>query len=388
MTAEPGLGREGAGLRADRGERALRRRPRLAGRPRPLASCPTRRSRRTCPCASRSTLPRGHARGFVPIVFAGEREGPGRGARRLRRILAPLPALYAENVAHYRAPCGADGLRSPRPTPPRHRRSPGRRWAWTRGSPRTRGSGTGLLAGFRTSGDSERPGFAWFFGRDALWTRAGPPLLRRLRLGRGRPRVPAPRAARGRQGPARDLAERPALPWFTDYPYPWNSADATPLFVIAHADHWRATGDRALPGRELRDAIVKAWRFTAGTDTDGNGLVENTTLRPRLGGGRRPLSAARGDLPAGRVDRGLPRPRRAGRRAGRAPPWPRRRARGAERTRAAVEKTYWLAEPRLLRFRHARPRRESRGGAAAPSARGGRPASRRSRGAASSTRTP
>jgi hypothetical protein len=25
---------------------------------------------------------------------------------------------------------------------------------------------------------------------------------------------------------------------------PWASADATPLYVIAHADYWRATGDR------------------------------------------------------------------------------------------------------------------------------------------------
>jgi glycogen debranching enzyme len=30
--------------------------------------------------------------------------------------------------------------------------------------------GTGLVAGYRISGDDERPGFAWFFGRDALWT--------------------------------------------------------------------------------------------------------------------------------------------------------------------------------------------------------------------------
>ena len=30
--------------------------------------------------------------------------------------------------------------------------------------------GTGLIAGYRTSGGSQRPGFAWFFGRDALWT--------------------------------------------------------------------------------------------------------------------------------------------------------------------------------------------------------------------------
>ena len=37
------------------------------------------------------------------------------------------------------------------------------------------------------------------------------------------------------------------IPWFTDYPYPWASADATPLYVIAHADYWRATGDRRVP---------------------------------------------------------------------------------------------------------------------------------------------
>ena len=30
--------------------------------------------------------------------------------------------------------------------------------------------GTGLVAGYRTSGESARPGFAWFFGRDSMWT--------------------------------------------------------------------------------------------------------------------------------------------------------------------------------------------------------------------------
>src|SRR5260370_2454810 len=28
--------------------------------------------------------------------------------------------------------------------------------------------GTGLVAGYRPSGESQRPGFAWFFGRDSL----------------------------------------------------------------------------------------------------------------------------------------------------------------------------------------------------------------------------
>src|SRR5215475_1761505 len=30
--------------------------------------------------------------------------------------------------------------------------------------------GTGLVAGYRTAGESQRPGFAWFFGRDAFWS--------------------------------------------------------------------------------------------------------------------------------------------------------------------------------------------------------------------------
>ena len=30
--------------------------------------------------------------------------------------------------------------------------------------------GNGLVAGYNVSGDDERPGFAWFFGRDSMWT--------------------------------------------------------------------------------------------------------------------------------------------------------------------------------------------------------------------------
>src|ERR671916_178754 len=67
------------------------------------------------------------------------------------------------------------------------------------------------------------------------------------------------------------------LPWFTDYKYPWDSADATPLYVVAHADYFRASGDREFL-RQSWESIVKAYRFTEATDTDGNGLVENTNF--------------------------------------------------------------------------------------------------------------
>src|SRR5207248_10568982 len=61
------------------------------------------------------------------------------------------------------------------------------------------------------------------------------------------------------------------------YPNPWASADATPLYVIAHADYWRASGDREFLDQAW-PSVVSAYRFSAATDTDGNGLIENTNV--------------------------------------------------------------------------------------------------------------
>ena len=90
--------------------------------------------------------------------------------------------------------------------------------------------------------------------------------------------------------------------------------------------------------------------------------------RPRLGGRRRALPAARGDLPAGAVDRGVAQLRRDGQRDGRPQPPPTARA-AAERTRAAVEKTYWLPGPSHYAFATAQARTDDTGGGARPGAR-------------------
>ena len=171
--------------------------------------------------------------------------------------------------------------------------------------------GTGLVAGFRTSGESERPGFAWFFGRDALWTtlatnadgdfattRTALEFLRRYQRQDGK--IP------------HEISQSASLvPWFDQYPYAWASADATPLYVIAHAEYFRATGDRDFLEREL------------GLDREGVALLRGHRhrrqrphreheVRTWLGGRQPSLSAARGDLPPGDLDRGLVAwPRRA-----------------------------------------------------------------------------
>ncbi|PYQ22894.1 MAG: amylo-alpha-1,6-glucosidase [Acidobacteria bacterium] len=285
--------------------------------------------------------PEDAARAFVPIVLAGSVTGRDAAKDAYDRLLATAPALYERNVAHYKKLLG-ETLSVTTPDP---RLDESFAWAKVgvdKGLATNPMLGTGLLAGFRSSGDSERPGFAWFFGRDALWTalaldsygdfasaRSALAFLRKYQRKDGK--VP------------HEISQSAALlPWFTDYPYPWNSADATPLYVIAQADLFRATGDRAFLD-ESWDSIVRGWRFTAATDTDGNGLVENTKFGHGWveGGALYPpheeiyqqgvwMEACRGlsALAEAKSEAALAAEARA----------------AAERTRAAVEKTYWLGD--------------------------------------------
>ena len=124
--------------------------------------------------------------------------------------------------------------------------------------------GTGLIAGYRTSGDTARPGFAWFFGRDALWTsfalnaegdfadtRTALDFLSHYRRTDGKV--------------SHEISQSATLvPWFTDYPYPYASVDATPLYIVAMDDYARASGDVGF-AREKWDSLWKAYEFLRST---------------------------------------------------------------------------------------------------------------------------
>ena len=66
------------------------------------------------------------------------------------------------------------------------------------------------------------------------------------------------------------------VPWFEEYPYPYYHADTTPFWLLALWRQWRASGDRALLD-ELWPAAQKAWAWCLPHDTDGDGIIENTT---------------------------------------------------------------------------------------------------------------
>lgn len=276
---------------------------------------------------------------YIPVVIAGSVQGRADAKAVYDRLLSSAQSLFERNVSYYE--------RLQNETASVH--TPDERFntafAWAKvgvdkGVATNPTLGTGLIAGFRTSGESERPGFAWFFGRDALWTslainsygdfatvRAVLDFLKKFQRADGK--IP------------HEISQSASLiPWFTDYTYPWASADATPLYVIAQADYYRASGDREFL-KQNWESILKAYRFTEATDPDNNGLVENTKFGHGWveGGALYPpheeiymqglwveASRALAELADATGDAELAKRARA----------------NAERTRAATEQTYWL----------------------------------------------
>ena len=214
------------------------------------------------------------ARDFlVPIVVAGATTGRAEALAVYDRLLADVPQHFQATADHYRQ---LD--RTMRIDTPDDRLD--RAFAWAKvgmdkGLATNPDLGTGLVAGYRTSGNSERPGFAWFFGRDALWTALATTAVGDLATTRAALDFLA-RFQRDDGKVPHEISQSAAfIDWFQDYPYPWASADATLLFPIVLADYWHQTGDTDYV-RTHYDAARRALAFSQATDRDGNGLAENT----------------------------------------------------------------------------------------------------------------
>jgi glycogen debranching enzyme len=138
-----------------------------------------------------------------------------------------------------------------------------------------------LTAGFVGSDDTTRPGFGWFFGRDALWslyavnsyggfatTREELDFLAGHQRNDGKIMHEWSQTA--------DLVDWAALP------YQWASADATPLFLMAANDYLSVSGDTAFI-EHLWPSLERAWRSETADDSargidnnlEGSGWVES-----------------------------------------------------------------------------------------------------------------
>jgi glycogen debranching enzyme len=133
--------------------------------------------------------------------------------------------------------------------------------------------GAGLVAGYRTSGESARPGFAWFFGRDSLWTslafnasgdfantRTALEFVSKFQRDDGK--IP------------HEIAQTASLiPWFKDFPYGYASADGTPLYIVAMDDYVTQSGDTTF-AKEKWQSVWNAYQFLRST-YDAQGFPQN-----------------------------------------------------------------------------------------------------------------
>ena len=133
--------------------------------------------------------------------------------------------------------------------------------------------GTGLVAGYRTSGVGQRPGFAWFFGRDSLWTSFA--LNAEGDFATTRTAIDFVSKYQRQDGKIpHEISQSASLvPWFKDYPYPYVSADATPLFIIAINDYVIQSGDVAFANAKW-DNLWRAYQFMRST-YDSQGFAQN-----------------------------------------------------------------------------------------------------------------
>jgi len=132
------------------------------------------------------------------------------------------------------------------------------------------GLGVSLVAGYARSrptpfGDG-RPGYAWFFGRDAVWTALGC-------LAAGQHETA--REVLEFLGRHQDITGKILHECTTSGVVHYDAADSTPLYLLLAARYLTATGDEGALQREW-PRILKAYEFCLSTDTDGDGLIENT----------------------------------------------------------------------------------------------------------------
>ncbi len=140
----------------------------------------------------------------------------------------------------------------------------------------TPGVGKGLLAGYSTTARgwngaqkvSGRPGYAWYFGRDAAWSSFAIDDYGDFDMVRQQLEF-----FEQYQDPAGKIFHEISTSGVVHY----DASDATPLYIILAGHYIRASGDVDYL-KYSWNKLLKAMEFLYSTDTDGDGLIENTNV--------------------------------------------------------------------------------------------------------------
>jgi glycogen debranching enzyme len=221
------------------------------------------------------------------IVIAGSLEGRAGAEKTYQHLTASYADLLGESAEYYRDYLGKM-VSLELPDSQMQQAYDWSRVSMLQGLVTNPYLGTGLVAGYRTSGESQRPGFAWFFGRDSFWTSLA--LNAAGDFSNARTALEFISKYQREDGKIPHEISQGAnfVPWFKDYPYPYASADATPLYIIAVNDYVVESGDTAF-AKEKWNSLWKAYEFLRSTYDEqgfpknagsGHGWVEGGPLLP------------------------------------------------------------------------------------------------------------
>jgi hypothetical protein len=132
---------------------------------------------------------------------------------------------------------------------------------------------TALVAGYYASGDSARPGFGWYFGRDALYTLYAVNSYGDFTLSRAEMEFLLKRQRADGKMMHEYSQTAGSLDWAA-FPYEYAAADATPLFLTELLDYVKSSGDVEFL-KLHRESVMKAWQFETTHDADGDGVYDN-----------------------------------------------------------------------------------------------------------------
>jgi GH15 family glucan-1,4-alpha-glucosidase len=207
------------------------------------------------------------------IVIAAGSQGPAALASLYNRLATDYPELLRSSAAYYR-----DYLdRTVSLKLPDVQIETAYDWAkvsMLQGVVQNPFLGEGLVAGFNTSGDGQRPGFAWFFGRDAEWTCLALDAEGDFSTARNALEFLSNYQRADGKIPHEISQSASFMDWFKSTPYAYVSADATPLFIIAVNDYVTHSGDIGF-AQQKWDNLWRAYGFLRST-YDVQGLAQNS----------------------------------------------------------------------------------------------------------------
>jgi hypothetical protein len=211
---------------------------------------------------------------FLPVVIAQNMESEQSARDTYTRVLHDARELYEKRAAHSRDFL-ARTIQVETPDPTLNRAIAWSKVAIDSGWVCHPTYGCGLVAGYGPAETSERPGFAWWFGGDALMSSwaledAGDleGALQALRFLKARQRADGKIMHEMSQGV--DLVD-----WFGKFPFAYYHADTTPMYIYSVGQYFERTGDTEFL-KEFWPSAKKAYEYCVSTVDPADGLMDNT----------------------------------------------------------------------------------------------------------------